>query len=82
MKHKPQVQGALKNDGYTVDALKIYWTRKVMDHWNANIGRYDSRCRLRELENVCDNILMQILSCSNISDMLEIHCFYYNKITQ
>lgn len=56
MKHKPQVQGALKNDGYTVDALKIYWTRKVMDHWYANIGRYDSRCRLRELENVCDNI--------------------------
>lgn len=82
MKHKPQVQGALKNDGYTVDALKIYWTRKVIDHWYANIGRYDLRCRLRELENVCDNILMQILSCSNISEMLEIHCFYYNKITQ
>lgn len=82
MKHKPQVQGALKRDGHIVDALKIYWERKVMDHWYANIGRYDLRCKLRELEKVCDNILMQILTCSNISEMLNAHSFYYNRIAQ
>lgn len=82
MKHRPHVQGALKKDGQTVDALKVYWNRKVIDHWYANIGRYDLRCRLRELENVCDRILMQLLSCSNLSEMLKTHHLYYKRITQ
>lgn len=82
MKHRPQVQGALKNEGQAVDALKIYWNRKVIDHWYANIGRYGLRCRLREIENVCDSILVKILSCSNLSEMLKIHHLYFNKATQ
>lgn len=82
MKHKPHVQGALKRDGEPIDALKFYWVRKVMDHWYANIGRYDIRCKEREVENLCDNILVKILSCHSIPEMLRLHYSYYNKIMQ
>ncbi len=82
MKHKPHVQGALKGSGEMIDALKLYWIRKVMDHWYANIGRYDIRCKEKEVVNLCDNILMKILSCSGIPEMLRLHYSYYNKIMQ
>lgn len=82
MKHKPHVQGALKGSGEMIDALKLYWIRKVMDHWYANIGRYDIRCKEKEVENLCDNILVKILSCSGIPEMLRLHYLYYNKIMQ
>lgn len=82
MKHEPQVQGALMEDKETIDALKIYWVRKVIDHFYANIGRYDVRCELRRLENACDNVLIKILSCDDISSMLAKHSFFYNRITR
>ena len=80
MKHKPPVQGALKGEGPTVDAMKIYWIRKVLDHWYANIGRYNLICGLRRLENLFDEILLQILDYPNFDRMLEIHCLYYRKL--
>lgn len=54
----------------------------LMDHWYANIGRYDIRCKEKEVVNLCDNILMKILSCSGIPEMLRLHYSYYNKIMQ
>jgi hypothetical protein len=81
MKRKPHVQGALKGGKPPYDALKIYWVRKVLDHWYANIGRYDLRSKLRELEKICDDILGRILACCNIDEMLKMHRLYYNKIT-
>lgn len=80
MKHKPHVQGALKKEALVIDALKLYWVRKVLDHWYANIGRFDNRCKEREVENLCDNILLKILSCSSIPEMLRMHYLYYEKI--
>ena len=82
MRRKPQVQGALKTDEPPDDALSIYWNRKVMDHWYANIGRYEARLKLRELENVVDNILLDIFTYTNIEDMQEIHNFYFNKLPE
>ena len=79
MKRKPQVQGALKNDKSPVDSLQRYWVKKVTDRWYANIGRYDEKIKLRELENVCDNILEEILNKPNLNEMLETHHFYSDK---
>lgn len=80
MKHKPQVQAALKNDKLVVDALQTYWVRKVMDRWYANIDRYDDRIKLRELEQACDSILEEILQQSCLDEMMETHRFYWGKL--
>lgn len=61
MKHKQHVQVSVKSSDNTTKALKTYWNRKINDHWYANIGRYQIRCKLRELENVCDNYLLNEL---------------------
>lgn len=79
-KRTPHVQGALKGDKQPYDALQIYWVRKVTDRWYANLGRYDSRMKLRELEDVCDKILLGILGCPNIDEMLQLHSLYYNNL--
>jgi hypothetical protein len=73
---KPHVQGALKNDNRTYDALQIYWYRKVMDHLFANIGRYDVREKLRDFESLCGSILIKILLRPNIDEMIDLHHFY------
>ncbi len=82
MKHMPSVQGALKNGNTPVDVLKAYWNRKVNDHWYANIGKYENRCKVRELENACDNVLMQLPECSNPSEYIEIYHFYINLLQE
>jgi len=79
-KRHPQVQGALKNDSRTYDALKTYWVRKVMDHWYANIGRYKIRKKFRELENICDEILISIFEYPNIDEMMQTHNFYFSSL--
>jgi len=79
-KHRPQVQGALKTDSRTIDALKVNWTRKVIDHLYANIGSHDLRCKLREVENACDRRLIDILSSPSITEMMEKHRFYLGKL--
>lgn len=79
-KKKPHVQGALKNDMRTYDALQVYWVRKVVDRWYANIGRYDLRCKLRELEITCFHILGEILTCPDIGDMLKMSSLYHGRI--
>ena len=82
MKHKPQVQGALKGDKVPADALRIYWVRKVVDRFYANIGRYDSRCKLREVENICDNILLEIFMSDDISEMLTKDSVFYDLLDE
>jgi hypothetical protein len=79
-RRKQHVLGALKGDKPPCDALQIYWVRKVLDHWYANIGRYNERVKLRKLENACDNILLEILKCQNIGEMLQLHSLYYNNL--
>lgn len=76
---RPQVQGALKNEYRTIDALQIYWVRKVVDRWHTNLDRYAARIATRKLENICDNILIKILSCPSVKEMLDMHHFYYKR---
>lgn len=79
-KHKSKVQGALKSDKHPMDALKIYWVRKVMEHWHANIGGDKLRNSFRKLENVTDQKRIEILSCSSLSGMQRLHDFYQNQL--
>lgn len=79
MKHKPRVQGALKNDNYVVGALKIYWQRKVVDRWYINLGRGEQRIRCRAIEQVCDNIRLEILSQDSQTDMVKLHDYYMRE---
>ncbi len=79
-KHKPPVQGALKNDNHVVDALQCYWSRKVTDRWYSNIGRYHMRMKAREFEEVCDDILEGILSKPSLNEMWETHNQYIDKV--
>lgn len=81
-KHKPQVQGALKNDNHVVDALQCYWTRKVTDRWYANIGRYDARIKVREFEKACDGILEEILDKQSLEEMWKIHNNYIDRVDE
>lgn len=67
--NKIKVGAALKKE-QPVDALKAYWTRKITDHWYANIGRYELRCNFRETENISDNLLMdETLMCTGPDSM-------------
>lgn len=79
-----RVQAALKTNQKPVDALKAYWTRKIMDHLYANIGQYELRRKLRELENVSDNLLYSdIKICTGPTDMEDWLEFYiYSVVPQ
>lgn len=81
-KHIPTPSSVLKKDERALDALQIFWVRKVVDFWYANIGRYNIRIKLRDLENLCDTILIEILSIPNCDEMLEAHQFYFRKVNQ
>ena len=80
IKHMPQVQGALKNDKPVLDALKIYWTRKAVDHWYADLGRLNERNNLKKLEQACDHILIEILSKPNLKEMEIAQNHYLNNL--
>ncbi|MCM1060842.1 MAG: hypothetical protein NC452_11175 [Eubacterium sp.] len=74
-------QRLYKDDRNPVKALKTYWTRKIMDHFYANLGLYELRCKLREVENVSDNILMSdILTLTNPTDMKEWSIIYMHEV--
>lgn len=79
-KHMMHVQAALKNDKSVPDALQVYWVRKVTDRWYANIGKYDVRLKLREIEQACDELRKQILSQSTLDGMVAAHDFYLDQI--
>lgn len=79
-KHMMRVQAALKNDNRVPDALQIYWVRKVIDRWYANVGKYDVRMKLRQIEQTCDEIRKQILSQSTLGEMIAAHHFYLEQI--
>ena len=79
-KHMMRVQAALKNDKSVPDALQVYWIRKVTDRWYANVGKYDVRLKLREIEQACDELRKQILSQSTLDGMVATHDFYLDQI--
>lgn len=81
-KGKIHVQAALKNNKRTYEALQMYWVRKVIDRFYANIGRYDFRCKFREFEKACYRILERILSCHTIDEMLMFNQFYQEKLNK
>jgi len=74
---KQRFQAVLKSDKLAYDALQEYWNRKVNDRWYANIGKYDLRIKFREVENVCDKIMMEILTYPDVYDMIDIHKRYF-----
>ena len=79
-KHMMRVQAALKNDKSVPDALQVYWVRKVTDRWYANVGKYAVRSKLRQIEQVCDEIRKQILNQSTLNGMVAAHDFYLDQI--
>ena len=74
------VGAALRTDDCVLDILKCYWVRKVADRWYENIGRWDVRVQARRLEDVCDGILIEILSKSSLDEMEKIHNMYMARI--
>jgi len=80
MKHRPHVQAALKGEKTVLNAVKIYLVRKIMDHWYENIGYADLRLSFREVENACDNILINILSETTLSKIEAKHKFYSSLV--
>jgi len=51
-----------------------------MDHWYENIGYADLRLSFREVENACDNILINILSETTLSKIEAKHKFYSSLV--
>jgi hypothetical protein len=79
MKHKPRVQGALKNDNYVIGALNAYWCIKVDDRWYMNVGRKEQQIRLRKIHQTCNNILLEILSKDSVTEMIKFHRKYFDN---
>lgn len=65
-------------------AQSLYWARQVEEHWYANLGKYQQRCKLRTLENCLYMVLAQIFGyrtrCQNISEMRDMSEEYYSKL--
>ena len=80
MHNKPAVRGALKEKGKVAGIVRVYWVRSVLDHWYANLGRSDIRNKEVEVQNLCDNIILQILSCPSMPEMLKLNQLYCKKI--
>ena len=78
--HTQAVYGALAEHKNVHVALQMYWVRKSVDHWYANVGRIELRENLRKLENLCDKQLLKILSCHSVVDMYEWHEHYFNPL--
>ena len=75
-KREIRVQAALKsNEPY--DFMRIYWVRKVANHFDANIGRCDIWQDIQFLESLCDIIMSKTLVNPNINDMLLVHSEFF-----
>lgn len=81
-KHMRQVQSALKNENYVPNALQVYWIRKVIDRWYANLGRYDERIILRKFETAIDTILIEILKQPCLDEMIKMYNYYMDKVDE
>ena len=79
-KHKPQVQGALKNDNHVVDSLQCYWALKAAYRWYANLGRYNALTKLKEFEKACDSVIKEILNKPSLDEMLDTHNLYMDRV--
>ncbi len=81
-KHMMRVNAALKGEANkrVPDALQIYWVRKVMDRWYANVGKYDVRLKMRQIEQECDEIREKILTQSTLDEMIAVHKYYLQYV--
>lgn len=78
--HMKGIRVALRSDKRVPDALQVYWVRKVTDRWYANVGKYDVRLKLRQIEQTCDEIRKQILSQPTLDGMMAAHNFYMKQV--
>lgn len=60
-------------DKHMVDAMQLFWVRKVNNHFNANLGEYEIRYKLEQYETKIYELLCKIYSCSSIPEMLAMH---------
>ncbi len=72
----------IKKDKPMVDAIKLCWARAVEEHWYANLGKHEQWCQLREFENKCYEVLREIYSCPNISEMRSMSEDYSSQLRQ
>lgn len=63
---------ALKKGKHITEVIKLYWVRKVNNHFIANLGEYEIRHELEEYESKIYEILCRILSCSSIRWMEDV----------
>jgi hypothetical protein len=82
MKHMMSDDAAFKSNEQIPDAIRLYWVRRVMDRWSANLGRYEARQTLKAFEYICDGIRLQIFTCPSIERMSEVHSFYFDKVVE
>lgn len=79
-KHRPRVQKALKGDPHPVDALKMYWVRKIMEHWHANVGVSVQWRMFKDFETIYNQKWLEVLSCQSLSGMIKLHEFYQKQL--
>jgi hypothetical protein len=74
-----RLHSGLKGDKSPYTAVNVYTVRKVMDWWNANIGRHTERKNMIALELLCDSVLECLLDIPNVNTMLQTHSVYIRK---
>lgn len=78
----PNIPSIPRAEDSIVDAAKVYWSRKVSNRWDANVGIYEARKPIRIFENECDKILLKILEQPTIDEMVAMHSYYMQKIQE
>ena len=63
----------LRKDIRLLDAIQLYWARRVNNHFNANLGEYEIRYALEQYENSIYELWIKLYSYSSISEMREIN---------
>lgn len=76
----PNIQAIPRATEPIVDAAHVYWSHKVSNRWDANVGLCEARKPIREFESSCDNILLKILERPTIDGMVAVHNYYMPQI--
>ena len=79
-KSSPHWRKVLRSGNADDDATQVFIVSRVVDQWYANIGGLAKRNKRREIENACDNALLEILDSSNMYEMLKKHNYYMEII--
>lgn len=77
---KIHVQAALKKEKRPYDALQVFWVRRVMDRYYANVGDKNIREITKECEIICIQCLSKILNSVSIEEMIAMDEFYRTKL--